>query len=187
MFKSGFSCVLFPLLVWLLRKLVLGKKKKNWATKWALKYRGPTGPVEPTGPGGVGLGPAKKIRFLIGPGSGRGSRLAGRARVWKNPARTWPVAIPRDKCERSAKNQVSKVEQVDFATGSWLSHEKQPAKELRVEHMKDENSGQTIIFATVLLESQPAKDPQKSLFDKKLCLLYQVFIHTIYTLITHKL
>ena len=81
MFRSGFSCVLFPLLVWLLGKLVLGKKKIFWATEWALKYRGPTGPVEPAGSAGAGLGPAKKIRLLIGPGSGRGSRPAGRARV----------------------------------------------------------------------------------------------------------
>ena len=36
--------------------------------------------------------------------------------------------IVRDECERSMKNQASKVEQVDFATGSQLSHEKQPAK-----------------------------------------------------------
>ena len=50
-----------------------------WATEWALKYCGPTGPVKPVGPGGAGLGPAKKIRLLIGPGSGLGSRPAGRA------------------------------------------------------------------------------------------------------------
>ena len=42
---------------------------------------------------GTSLGPAKKIHLLIGPGSSRGSRLAGRARVWKNSARTRPVAI----------------------------------------------------------------------------------------------
>ena len=81
MFRSGFSYVLFPLLVWLLRKLVLGKKFFFWAIEWALKYRGPTGPVEPAGPGGAGLGPVKKIRLLIGAGSGLGSRPAGRARV----------------------------------------------------------------------------------------------------------
>ena len=36
--------------------------------------------------------------------------------------------IVRDECEKSVKNQVSIVEQVDFATGSRLSHEKQPSK-----------------------------------------------------------
>ena len=36
--------------------------------------------------------------------------------------------IVRDECERSVKNQVSKVEQVDFTTGSQLSRKKQPAK-----------------------------------------------------------
>ena len=56
-------------------KISIRQKKKFWAIEWALKYRGPTGP------GGAGLGPAKKIRLLIGPGSGRGSRPAGRARV----------------------------------------------------------------------------------------------------------
>ena len=36
--------------------------------------------------------------------------------------------IVRDEYERSMKNQTSKVEQVDFAAGSRLSREKQPAK-----------------------------------------------------------
>ena len=43
--------------------------------------------------------------------------------------------IVRDECERSVKNQASKVEQVDFVTSSRLSCEKQPAKEPHVEHM----------------------------------------------------
>ena len=34
----------------------------------------------------------------------------------------------RDECERSVKNQVSKVKQVDFMTGSRLSRKKQLAK-----------------------------------------------------------
>ena len=42
--------------------------------------------------------------------------------------------IVRDKCERSVKNQVSKVEQVDFAT---VSREAYPRKEPRVEHMTE--------------------------------------------------
>jgi len=36
--------------------------------------------------------------------------------------------IVKDECERSVRNQASKVEQVDFANGSQLSREKQPAK-----------------------------------------------------------
>ena len=36
--------------------------------------------------------------------------------------------IVRDECERSVKNQVSKVEQVDFTTGLQLSRKKQLAK-----------------------------------------------------------
>ena len=36
--------------------------------------------------------------------------------------------IVRDEYERSVKNQASKVEQMDFATGSQLSREKQPTK-----------------------------------------------------------
>ena len=41
----------------------------------------------------------------------------------------------RDKCERSVKNQASKVEQVDFATRSRVAREKQLMKKSRVEHM----------------------------------------------------
>ena len=43
--------------------------------------------------------------------------------------------IVRGKCERSVKNQGSKDEQVDFATGSRVAHEMQPVKKPRVEHM----------------------------------------------------
>ena len=57
-----------------------------WATEWALKYHGPTGPVEPTGPGGGGFRPRKKIRLVNGPGLGHGSWPAGRVQIWKNPA-----------------------------------------------------------------------------------------------------
>ena len=45
------------------------------------------------------------------------------------------VLIVRDECERSVKNQVSKDEQLDFATGSRVAHEMKPAKKPRVEHM----------------------------------------------------
>ena len=38
-------------------------------------FQGPgwTGPVEPAGPGGVGLGPGKKFHLINGPGLGRES------------------------------------------------------------------------------------------------------------------
>ena len=41
----------------------------------------------------------------------------------------------RDKCERSVKNQVSKVESMDFATGLRVTREKQSMKKPRVKHM----------------------------------------------------
>ena len=50
------------------------------------------------------------------------------------PIGMW-VLIVRDECERSVKNQVSKDEQVDFATSLRVAHEMQPVKKPRVEHM----------------------------------------------------
>ena len=41
----------------------------------------------------------------------------------------------RDEYERSVKNQASKVTSVDFATGSRVACEKQPAQRPRVKHM----------------------------------------------------
>ena len=41
----------------------------------------------------------------------------------------------RDECERSMKNHASKVESVDFTTGSRVAREKQPTKRPHVEHM----------------------------------------------------
>ena len=35
----------------------------DWATEWALKYHGPTGPVEPAGPGEGGSGLQEKNPF----------------------------------------------------------------------------------------------------------------------------
>ena len=35
----------------------------DWATEWALKYHGPTRPVEPVGPDEGGFGPWKKNPF----------------------------------------------------------------------------------------------------------------------------
>ena len=42
----------------------------DWATEWAMKYHGPTGPVEPAGPGGDGSGPREKNPFSKRTGSG---------------------------------------------------------------------------------------------------------------------
>ena len=64
--------------------------------------------------------------------------------------------IVRDECERSVKNQASKDEQVDFVIGSRVSHEN---------------------------EKQSTKDPQKSLFGKKLYFaLPSLYPHYIYPL-----
>ena len=41
----------------------------------------------------------------------------------------------RDECERSVKNQASRVESMNFETGSQVACEKQPAKRPLVEHM----------------------------------------------------
>ena len=41
----------------------------------------------------------------------------------------------RDECEISVKNQGSRVELVDFTTGSQVTHEKQSVKRPHVEHM----------------------------------------------------
>ena len=41
--------------------------------------------------------------------------------------------IVNDECERSVKNQASKVESVDFMTSSQVAHEKQPANKPRVD------------------------------------------------------
>ena len=52
------------------------------------------GPIPKRGPAGAGPGPGKKPGTLNGPGPGHGSCPAGRVRIWKNPARIRPVAIP---------------------------------------------------------------------------------------------
>ena len=91
----------------------------------------------------------------------------------------------RDECERLVKNQISKVESVDFATSSqeatrekatcgaydWKTKSRARLSFSRLSHGK----------------CQPAKDSRKSLFGKKLCFALPFFTHTIYTLITHKL
>ena len=66
------------LTIWLLRKSVSGFFFFDWATEWALIWQGLMGPAR------VGLGcrswPAGRVRVQV--------------RVWKNLARTQPVAIP---------------------------------------------------------------------------------------------
>ena len=64
----------------------------DWASKIFFLVGPQIGPNPLTGPGGGGSG--KKTRLVNGPGSGHGSWPAGWVRVWKNPARTRPVAIP---------------------------------------------------------------------------------------------
>ena len=76
--------------------LNVGKKNLDFFF-WLGHELGPIskrGPRGPWGPVGAGLGPGKKPGTLNGAGSGHGSCTAGRVRVWKNPARTRPVAIP---------------------------------------------------------------------------------------------
>ena len=51
---------------------------------------------DPWDPAGAGPGPWKKPGTLNGSGPGHRSCPASRVHVWKNPARTRPVAIPND-------------------------------------------------------------------------------------------
>ena len=79
--------------------LNVGKKKSGlfFFFFWLGHDLGPIskrGPRGPWGPAGAGLGPGKKPGTLNGASPGHGSCPAGRVRVWKNPARTRPVAIP---------------------------------------------------------------------------------------------
>ena len=90
----GFLECSFSPPVWLLRKSISGKHFFFWATEWALKYRGPMGPVEPTGLGGGESVPRKKIRLVNEPGPGNRSWPVGWIWVLKNPAQTPPIAIP---------------------------------------------------------------------------------------------
>ena len=55
------------------------------------------GPWDLRGPAGAGPGPGKKPGTLNRLGLGHGSCPAGWVRVWKNPARTRPIAIPNPK------------------------------------------------------------------------------------------
>ena len=84
LFRSGFSCVLFPLLFGCLENQYQANisffepQNRPWNTmaRGARRaWRGGSGPRK------------KKIRLIIGPDPGRRSRLAGRVQVWKNPTR----------------------------------------------------------------------------------------------------
>ena len=87
--------------------------------------------------------------------------------------------IVRDECERSVKNQASKDEQVDFTTGSWVAHEKQPVKESCVEHM---TGRWRVIPGCYFRDCFMGKANQrKYLFGKKLCFaLPSLYLHYIY-------
>ena len=89
----------------------------------------------------------------------------------------------RDECERSMKNQVSKVESMDFATGLRVASEKQPAKRPHVQHDWKIKSRARLSFSQLSRKkSQPAKDPRKFLFGKKLCFaLLSLYPHYIYS------
>ena len=90
--------------------------------------------------------------------------------------------IVRDEGERSMKNQASKVESVDFATSSREATREKATCEAHDWKMK--SYARLSILATVSREG-PTRE---SFYLAKSCiLLYQVFIHIIYTLITHKL
>ena len=76
--KSGLKKIFF--FFWLGHELGLSPKR---------------GLRDPRGPAGASSSPEKKPSTLNGPGPGHGSCPVGRVRVWKNPAWTRPVAIPR--------------------------------------------------------------------------------------------
>ena len=98
------------------------------------------------------------------------------------------VLIVRDECERSVKNQVSKDEQLDFATGSRVAHEMQPAKKPRVEHM----TGRWRVVPSENFcdyftgKANPQRTRESLYLATSYVLLYQVFTHTKYTFITPK-
>ena len=95
----------------------------------------------------------------------------------------------RDECESLVKNQVSRVESVDFTTGSRVIREKQLAKMPCVEHM----SGRRRVvsgyhFCDCFARRANPRRTRESLYLAKSCvLLYLFFTHIIYTLITHEL
>ena len=99
------------------------------------------------------------------------------------------VYFVRDECERLVKNQASKDEQMDFAIGSRVSCEKQPAKKQCVERMTERCRVMLDYnFCDCFMGEANLQRTYESLYlVKSYVLLYQVFTHTIYTLITHSL
>ena len=94
--KFGLNFFIWNMQAWMEKKknlgLNVGKKKSGLFFFFWLGHD--LGPISKRGPAGAGLGPGKKPGTLNGAGLGHGSCPAGRVRVWKNAARTRPVAIP---------------------------------------------------------------------------------------------
>ena len=79
------------------KNLGLNVGKKKFGLFFSFFWLGhELGPISKRGPVGAGPGLRKKPGTLNGAGPGHGSCPAGRVRVWKNPARTRPVAIPNN-------------------------------------------------------------------------------------------
>ena len=93
--------------------------------------------------------------------------------------------IVRDECERSVKNQVSKVELVDFATSS---REATREKDTCGAHDWKMKSRAKLSNSQVLCKKgHLARYLQNSLFDEKKKCFTLFFTHTIYIFITHKM
>ena len=90
--------------------LNVGKKKSGlFFFFWLGHELGPIskqGPRGPWGPAGAGLGLGKKPGTLNEAGPSHGSCPVGRVRVWKNPARTRPVATPSLQAPPPTKTEV---------------------------------------------------------------------------------
>jgi len=93
----------------------------------------------------------------------------------------------RDECERLVKNQVSRVESVDFTIGSRVTREKQSVKMPCVEHMSRRwRVVPSCHFCDCFARRANPRRTCESLYLAKSCvLLYLFFTHIIYTLITH--
>ena len=87
----------------------------------------------------------------------------------------------RDECERLVKNQVSKVESVDFVTGSQVARKEQLAKRACVEHM----TGRTRVvlgchFCDCLARRTNSRRTYKSLCLAKSCVCFTKSVPTLY-------
>ena len=95
--KFGLNFFIWNMQAWMAKinlGLNVGKNKSGLFFFWLGHELGPISKRGPWGPTGAGPSPGKKPGTLNGAGSGHGSCLASRVRIWKNPARTQPVAIP---------------------------------------------------------------------------------------------